>query len=49
MGTESNEGQFDTLFWNNKFAQFAFSYIWLLMINDTHLCEDTDRVNDFSQ
>ena len=20
--------QFDTLFWNNKFAQFAFSYIW---------------------
>ena len=21
----------------------------LLMINDTHLCEDTDNVNDFSQ
>ena len=41
--------QFDTLFWNNKFAQFAFSYIWLLMINDTHLCEDTDHANDFSQ
>ena len=41
--------QFDTLVWNNKCAQFAFSYIWLLMINDTHLCEDTDHVNDFSQ
>ena len=39
--------QFDTL-WNNKFAQFAFSYIWLLMINDTHLCEDIDHLNDFS-
>ena len=41
--------QFETFFSNNKFAQFAFSYIWLLMINDTHLCEDTDHVNDFSQ
>ena len=50
MGTESYEGlQFDTLLWNNTFSQFAFSHTWLLMINDTHLCEDTDHVNDFSQ
>ena len=41
--------QFDTLFWNKKCAQFAFSYVLLLMINDIHLCEDTDNVNDFSQ
>ena len=36
MGTESYKG---TLFWNNKFAQFAFSYILILMINDSHLYE----------
>ena len=43
MGTESyfmgTRGyQFDTLFWNNEFAQLAFSYILLLMINDSQLC-----------
>jgi len=41
--------QFDTHVWNNKFAQFAFSYALLILINDTHLCEDTDHINDFSQ
>lgn len=29
--------QFDTLFGNNKFVQFAFSNILLLMVNDTYL------------
>ena len=29
--------------------QFAFSYTRLLMINDTHLCEGIDHINDFSQ
>ena len=35
--------QFDTLICNDKFARFAFSYILLLMINDTHLREDCSR------
>ena len=37
MGTESHEGLpvWYTLL-INKCAQFAFSYMWLLMINDTH-------------
>jgi hypothetical protein len=41
--------QSDTLFCTNKFAQFAFSYILLLMMNDTHLCKDTDHVNDLKK
>lgn len=44
--THTKGYQFDRLFWNNKFAQFAFSYILLLVIDDSHLCEDTDHVND---
>ena len=41
--------QFGTHFWNNQFAQNTFKYtLVLIIINDIHICEDTDHVKDFS-